>query len=50
MAEVYEQRPKQGEIEGRLRCVCGASLSFNVQSSGISRGRCTAACGVAWVQ
>lgn len=48
VAAVQRQRPEHGEKAGTMRCSCGATLHFNVQASGISRGRCSAACGVRW--
>lgn len=50
MAAVYRQRPAHGEASGTLACICGARLLFNIQSTGISRGRCSAGCGVRWHQ
>lgn len=48
VAQVQQHRPQHGEKAGTMRCVCGATLHFNIQSTGISRGFCSAACGVRW--
>ena len=49
MAAVQQHRPEHGEASGRLRCPrCGSSLQFVIQSNGLSRGHCAAACGVKW--
>lgn len=50
LAQVQEHKPEQGERASTLRCICGATLHFNIQSSGISRGHCSAGCGVRWCQ
>lgn len=50
MAQAQEKRPQHGEVAGTMRCACGATLQFNIQSTGISRGHCIAGCGVRWVQ
>jgi hypothetical protein len=47
-AQVQHERPEQGERAGTLKCVCGATFHFQIQSTGLSRGFCTAACGVRW--
>jgi hypothetical protein len=47
-AEVQGHRPEHGERHGRLRCVCGATFTFSIQSNGLSRGQCAAACGARW--
>lgn len=49
-AQVYQQKPEHGERAGTIRCICGGTLHFTVQSSGISRAHCTAGCGARWVQ
>lgn len=49
MSKVQEHRPSHGEANGKITCTrCGASLHFSIQSTGLSRGRCAAACGVSW--
>jgi hypothetical protein len=50
LAEAQAHRPQHGESSGKLKCACGAALHFTIQSNGISRGRCAAACGVRWQQ
>lgn len=47
-AAVYQQKPAQGERAATMRCICGATLHFNVQSTGLSRAHCSAGCGVRW--
>lgn len=49
-ADVQSQKPPHGELAGKLRCACGATLHFNIQSTGLSRGHCAAGCGVRWTQ
>lgn len=49
MATVHQRRPEHGEAIGTIRCRCGAALTFNIQSNGLSRANCSAACGVRWV-
>lgn len=50
MAEVQRHREPRCDVSGRIRCPkCRGALLFNVQSSGISKGRCSAGCGVSWV-
>lgn len=48
VAQVQQQRPQHGERAGTLRCICGATLHFHIQSNGISRGHCSAGCGARW--
>lgn len=48
IAQVHEKKPEQGEQQGTMRCICGATLTFNIQSTGISRAHCSAGCGVRW--
>jgi hypothetical protein len=50
VAQVQQQKPPHGEKRGTIRCVCGATLQFSVQSNGLSRAHCSAGCGVRWVQ
>jgi hypothetical protein len=51
MTAVQEHKPQHGEASGRIQCTrCGAGLQFVIQSNGLSRGRCAAACGVVWNQ
>lgn len=50
VAAVQQHKPEHGEKAGTMRCACGATLQFNIQSTGISRGRCTASCGMRWSQ
>jgi hypothetical protein len=47
-AQVHQQKPQHGERQGTMRCLCGATLHFTVQSTGLSRGHCSAACGARW--
>lgn len=47
-ADVQQEKPSQGERQGTLRCVCGATFHFNIQSTGLSRGHCSAGCGARW--
>jgi len=49
-AEVQQRKPEHGETRGSMRCACGATLHFTIQSTGISYARCSAACGVKWSQ
>jgi hypothetical protein len=49
-AEVQQQKTEHGERQGKLRCVCGATFTFNIQASGLSRGQCAAGCGARWTQ
>ena len=49
-AQVYQQKPANGEHQGTMRCMCGATLHFNIQASGLSRAHCSAACGARWCQ
>lgn len=49
VAQVQQQKPQHGERTGSLRCICGATLTYNIQATGLSRGQCSAACGVRWV-
>lgn len=48
VAAVQRQKPEHGEKDGTMRCACGATLHWNIQASGISRARCSAACGMRW--
>lgn len=48
VAQVQQQKPAQGEHQGRIRCICGATVHFNIQATGTSRGHCAAGCGVRW--
>lgn len=48
IAQVHDQKPAQGEHSSTIRCICGATVHFNIQSTGISRGHCSAGCGVRW--
>lgn len=50
MAAVQQEKPAQGERTGKIRCICGASLTFNIQATGSSRAHCSAGCGVRWTQ
>lgn len=50
MAAVFARRPAHGEASGTLRCACGGRITFNIQSTGISRGHCTGPCGARWQQ
>jgi hypothetical protein len=51
MNAVQQFKPQQGEHKGTMRCTkCGSSLSFTIQSSGISRGQCSAAGCLRWCQ
>jgi hypothetical protein len=47
-AEAQSHKPEHGEARGQLRCTCGSTIHFNIQSTGISRGRCSAGCGIRW--
>lgn len=47
-ADVQKHKPENGERQGTMKCICGASFHFNIQASGISRGQCAAACGARW--
>jgi hypothetical protein len=48
VAQVQQQKPEQGEKAGKMKCICGATVHFYIQSTGISRGHCAAGCGVRW--
>jgi hypothetical protein len=48
VAQVHQLKPEHGEKQGTLRCLCGATLTYNIQATGISRGQCSAGCGVRW--
>lgn len=49
MAAVQEKKPAIGEASGKVPCpACRGGLSFNIQASGLSRGRC--GCGLSWLQ
>lgn len=48
MADVQREKPQEGERTGTMRCICGATLTFNIQATGTSRGHCSAGCGVRW--
>lgn len=48
VAQVHQQKPQHGEKQGTIRCICGATVHFNIQATGISRGHCSAGCGVRW--
>lgn len=49
MAAAYEHRKRDEDYSGRMQCPwCKATVSFTVTPSGISRGQCSAACGVRW--
>jgi hypothetical protein len=47
-AEAQGHKPAHGEVRASLSCMCGAKVRFTIQSTGISWGSCTAACGVKW--
>lgn len=47
-ADVHALKPQHGDHQGTLRCICGASFHFHIQSTGISRGHCSAGCGARW--
>lgn len=48
VAQVHDQKPEHGERAGKLRCICGATLTFTIQADGKSRGQCSAGCGARW--
>lgn len=48
VAQVQQQRPAHGEHRGVLRCICGATCHFVIQSNGISRAHCSAGCPARW--
>lgn len=50
MDAVHRHRPANGEASGTMRCTCGGTLHFNIQSTGVSRARCSAGCGIRWCQ
>jgi hypothetical protein len=50
MDAVQRHKPEHGEASGTLRCACGGTLKFNIQSNGISRGTCLAGCWRRWQQ
>lgn len=49
--QVQQRRDPQRDVTGRITCpACRASLQFTVQANGLSRGQCTAGCGMRWCQ
>lgn len=48
-AAAYAHQPKYGETKSTMPCPCGGKIRFTIQSSGLSWGQCTAACGRRWV-
>jgi hypothetical protein len=51
MAQVQQHKQPGADVSGKIKCPkCHSTLLFNIQPSGISRGRCNAACGVSWCQ
>lgn len=49
-AEVQQHKPDQGEASGKMKCICGSTLHFRIQSNGISWAQCTAGCQARWCQ
>jgi hypothetical protein len=51
MAAVHQHKHPTDEVKGRITCPkCGSSLRFVILPNGVSRGDCTAACGIRWSQ
>lgn len=51
MNQAYQQRQAGQDYSGRMRCPhCGSTLPFTVLSNGLSRGSCSAGCGIRWSQ
>lgn len=50
MADVQREKPQDGQRSGRIRCICGSTLSFTIASTGKSSGQCSASCGARWDQ
>ena len=51
IAAVQEHKPQHGEATGKISCTrCGASLRFTINCKGISRGMCTSAGCIRWLQ
>jgi hypothetical protein len=49
MAAAYAHKPQVGEHTGTMKCTrCSSTLRFTIASNGVSRGQCSAACGVKW--
>jgi hypothetical protein len=51
MDAVQRLKPEHGETTGRITCTrCGGGLRFTIDYKGISRGQCTSAGCIRWLQ
>lgn len=51
MSAIQQHKPATGEYTGRISCPkCHSGLRFTIQSTGISRGQCSAAGCLRWCQ
>jgi hypothetical protein len=51
MDAVQQRKPEHGEATGRITCTrCGGALRFTIDYKGISRGQCSSAGCIRWIQ